>query len=117
MSARRNASSAALKSSKLLGLKEAVSILHTRLKTRTSKSLPRESLRGPRGRQEGLPVQKSAEGLDSSAGELAASLLLEWYRRVRRRLPWRDSPSPYAVWVSEVMLQQTRVETVVPFYL
>src|SRR6266704_1311546 len=40
--------------------------------------------------------------------------LLEWYRRVRRDLPWRRTRDPYAIWVSEVMLQQTRVETVVP---
>jgi A/G-specific adenine glycosylase len=43
--------------------------------------------------------------------------LLAWYRRNARPLPWRNSPSPYAVWVSEVMLQQTRVATVIPFYL
>jgi A/G-specific adenine glycosylase len=44
-------------------------------------------------------------------------LLLPWYRSARRRLPWRESPTPYSVWVSEVMLQQTRVEAVVPHYL
>jgi A/G-specific adenine glycosylase len=43
--------------------------------------------------------------------------LLRWYDRERRDLPWRDeAPDPYAVWVSEVMLQQTRVETVIPYY-
>ena len=45
-----------------------------------------------------------------------AEKLLPWYRQHARRLPWRDHPDPYAVWVSEVMLQQTRVETVVPYY-
>lgn len=35
--------------------------------------------------------------------------LLEWYRDNARRLPWRDEPTAYHVWVSEVMLQQTRV--------
>ncbi len=44
------------------------------------------------------------------------SRLLEWYRRVRRDLPWRRTRDPYAIWVSEVMLQQTRVETVIPYY-
>ena len=33
-----------------------------------------------------------------------------------RRLPWRDQPEPYRVWVSEIMLQQTRVETVLPYF-
>lgn len=42
--------------------------------------------------------------------------LLAWYRRHRRRLPWRDDPQPYRVWVSELMLQQTRVKTVLPFF-
>ena len=42
--------------------------------------------------------------------------LLAWYRRVRRDLPWRRTGDPYAIWVSETMLQQTRVETVIPYY-
>jgi len=42
--------------------------------------------------------------------------LLAWYRRRRRDLPWRRTRDPYAVWISEVMLQQTRVATVVPYY-
>ncbi|MFN2195965.1 MAG: A/G-specific adenine glycosylase [Anaerolineales bacterium] len=45
-----------------------------------------------------------------------ASRLLSWYARHARRLPWRDHPDPYAVWVSEIMLQQTRVETVIPYF-
>ena len=42
--------------------------------------------------------------------------LLYWYRAEGRRLPWRDDPTPYHVWVSEIMLQQTRVEAVKPYY-
>ena len=42
--------------------------------------------------------------------------LLEWYRVNRRILPWREDPRPYRVWVSEIMLQQTRVEAVLPYY-
>jgi len=45
-----------------------------------------------------------------------ASLLLTWFARVRRDLPWRRTRDPYAIWVSEIMLQQTRVETVIPYY-
>src|SRR5579859_1044270 len=42
--------------------------------------------------------------------------LLRWYRRHHRKLPWRATPDPYRIWVSEIMLQQTRVETVRPYY-
>ncbi len=42
--------------------------------------------------------------------------ILAWYAHNRRDLPWRDHPDPYAVWVSEIMLQQTRVETVIPYF-
>ncbi len=42
--------------------------------------------------------------------------LLDWYRAAARDLPWRRNPDPYSVWVSEIMLQQTRVATVVPHY-
>jgi len=42
--------------------------------------------------------------------------LIGWYAEARRDLPWRRSRDPYRVWLAEVMLQQTRVETVVPFY-
>lgn len=42
--------------------------------------------------------------------------LLEWYGRHRRDLPWRRLNDPYAIWVSEIMLQQTRVAAVIPFY-
>lgn len=48
-------------------------------------------------------------------GRLAAALLA-WYRQQGRTLPWRGHPDPYAVWVSEIMLQQTRVETVIPYF-
>ncbi|TFE22861.1 A/G-specific adenine glycosylase [Cohnella luojiensis] len=42
--------------------------------------------------------------------------LLQWYQRERRDLPWRRSRDPYHIWVSEIMLQQTRVETVIPYF-
>jgi A/G-specific adenine glycosylase len=42
--------------------------------------------------------------------------LLAWYAKNKRDLPWRDQPDAYAVWVSEIMLQQTRVETVIPYF-
>jgi A/G-specific adenine glycosylase len=42
--------------------------------------------------------------------------LLAWYQANRRDLPWRRTRDPYSIWVSELMLQQTRVETVIPYY-
>jgi A/G-specific adenine glycosylase len=42
--------------------------------------------------------------------------LTKWYGTAHRRLPWRETRDPYAIWVSEVMLQQTRVEKVLPYY-
>ena len=42
--------------------------------------------------------------------------LAQWYRRNARDLPWRRSRDPYAIWVSEIMLQQTRVAAVIPYY-
>ena len=43
--------------------------------------------------------------------------LLRWFRANARALPWRGTGDPYAVWVSEIMLQQTQIATVTPFYL
>ena len=45
-----------------------------------------------------------------------ATPLLAWYARAKRDLPWRAVNDPYAIWVSEIMLQQTQVETVRPYY-
>ncbi len=45
-----------------------------------------------------------------------AAVLLDWFDAHHRHLPWRSTRDPYRIWVSEVMLQQTRVETVVPYY-
>lgn len=42
--------------------------------------------------------------------------LLEWYRREGRPLPWREEATPYHVWISEIMLQQTRIEAAIPYY-
>ncbi len=50
------------------------------------------------------------------ASRSAGRRLLAWYRRNRRDLPWRRTKDPYAIWVSEMMLQQTRVVAVIPYY-
>lgn len=49
-------------------------------------------------------------------GSIIQSKLLGWYYQSARVLPWRDKPTPYRVWVSEIMLQQTRVEAVKPYF-
>lgn len=43
--------------------------------------------------------------------------LLQWYAAAKRDLPWRGSPTPYGVWISEIMLQQTRVSAVKDYYV
>src|ERR1700690_3557931 len=55
---------------------------------------------------------------DEDSGKICALRirLLEWYEHNRRDLPWRQSSDPYAIWVSEIMLQQTRVAVVVERY-
>lgn len=42
--------------------------------------------------------------------------LLQWYEAHRRDFPWREQPTPYRIWVSEIMLQQTRIEAALPYF-
>jgi A/G-specific adenine glycosylase len=51
-----------------------------------------------------------------TALEQIADRILSWYARHKRDLPWRHTRNPYFIWVSEVMLQQTQVDTVIPYY-
>jgi A/G-specific adenine glycosylase len=60
-----------------------------------------------------MSAPRQLRGLDTAAVRAA---LLRWYRRERRDLPWRRSADPYRIWLSEVMLQQTTVAAVVPYY-
>jgi A/G-specific adenine glycosylase len=66
---------------------------------------------------------KAADGTVPNAAQLSvpqqgwfADQLLGWYRKAQRDLPWRRIRDPYAIWVSEVMLQQTQVATVLDYY-
>jgi A/G-specific adenine glycosylase len=54
--------------------------------------------------------------MKSPANEEITRQILAWYDRNHRELPWRRTRDPYRIWVSEIMLQQTQVETVIPFY-
>ncbi len=60
------------------------------------------------------PVSQSSP--DAATVRFLRQSLLAWYARAKRDLPWRRTRDPYAIWLSEVMLQQTRVETVVPYF-
>ncbi|MBM0742989.1 A/G-specific adenine glycosylase [Phormidium sp. CLA17] len=57
-----------------------------------------------------------SDRLPSSVISALRSTLLNWYSEQGRDLPWRRSRDPYAIWVSEIMLQQTQVKTVIPYY-
>ncbi len=61
-------------------------------------------------------MSDGGDGKMKTVPEKFAEFLLTWYRKNARVLPWREDPSPYHVWVSEIMLQQTRVETVRPYF-
>jgi A/G-specific adenine glycosylase len=62
-----------------------------------------------------LPFDRSVR-YNPQMAMIAGKKLLDWYVKQARDLPWRGQKDPYAIWVSEVMLQQTRVETVIPYY-
>src|ERR1700678_3676094 len=57
-----------------------------------------------------------AHSANTKKGVALRARLLSWYKACRRDLPWRRTRDPYAVWLSETMLQQTRVETAVSYY-
>ena len=54
--------------------------------------------------------------MDTKRLEALSRVLLPWYRRNRRDLPWRATTNPYPIWISEIMLQQTRVAAVLGYY-
>ena len=66
-------------------------------------------------REDGLEMDKPLPVYLDSLDRIAEPLLA-WYDAGRRILPWREEPTPYHVWISEIMLQQTRVEAVKPYY-
>ncbi len=63
-----------------------------------------------------LTKRQDAVALPAAQVAYLQETLLGWYEACRRDLPWRRTRDPYAIWVSEIMLQQTRVETVIPYY-
>src|SRR5688500_16324403 len=63
-----------------------------------------------------MPRLQDAAAPDGAQVAALHEALLSWYAACRRDLPWRRTRDPYAIWVSEIMLQQTRVDTVVPYF-
>jgi len=61
------------------------------------------------------PLEKGGWG-DLNVIKNIQKKTLRWYRKNKRDLPWRRTTDPYAIWVSEIMLQQTQVATVIPYY-
>lgn len=72
----------------------------------TRRSRSREAPRTTKGLPH-LPIRRRATLVNA---------LLDWFRRHGRDLPWRHTLDPYAIWVSEIMLQQTQVKTVIPYW-
>lgn len=78
----------------------------------------------PEGGDSGAGQEKpgsviNGAGQENPARDLLPQIgepLLKWYDKGRRILPWRENPRPYYVWLSEIMLQQTRVEAVKPYF-
>ena len=60
--------------------------------------------------------RETIPSIEDSRSRSDALRLLRWYDGARRELPWRETSNPYEIWVSEIMLQQTRVRTVIPYY-
>ena len=67
-------------------------------------------------RQSTAEANTSGSMTDARTPESLSTTLLAWYDKHRRQLPWREHPTPYRVLLSELMLQQTRVETVKPYF-
>jgi A/G-specific adenine glycosylase len=61
-------------------------------------------------------VNHQKRGTAGNVSDYFAENLLSWYRLEKRDLPWRRTSDPYSIWVSEIMLQQTRVDTVIPYW-
>lgn len=63
-----------------------------------------------------MAKERPAYRLSDSEARHTHAALLAWYEQVKRPLPWRQTCDPYAIWISEIMCQQTRVDTVIPYY-
>jgi A/G-specific adenine glycosylase len=79
-------------------------------------SAKQASLANPGFRRKVTSDGKDRYVIELTPKENIQKRLLQWYKKNKRDLPWRKTRDPYAIWVSEIMLQQTQVETVIPYY-
>jgi len=86
------------------------------LRSPTATSDPRAGLRTTPDPRAGPSLPMPDEAPRAASDPALRRALLRWYDGHRRSLPWRDDRDPYRVWLSEVMLQQTRVATATPYY-
>jgi A/G-specific adenine glycosylase len=85
--------------------------------TEASHDRPKRSSPAPKKSRTAAAPSTGAEAiLLPSEVERVRQALLAWYRRGHRDLPWRRTRDPYAIWISEIMLQQTRVDTVKAYF-
>jgi len=70
----------------------------------------------PRSHRKVISDRKDSYVIGLTSRENIQKGLLEWFKKNKRDLPWRKTKDPYAIWVSEIMLQQTQVTTVIPYY-
>ncbi len=82
----------------------------------TSRNAKRSSVRSPATVDAIESIPHDQIWLDSSWRSRLRKRLLSWFAKHARTLPWRSDPHPYRVWVSEIMLQQTQVATVLPYF-
>ncbi len=71
---------------------------------------------GMRGKSRVTPLSKNPPTLSPARAGAIAQKLSAWFEKNQRPMPWRATREPYRIWLSEVMLQQTRVQTVIPYY-
>ena len=88
--------------------------MRTKCRTRKTK-LKRRRRKSPEWSLESRLVTKELQTLNRRLKRLVP-ILLNWFSANARDLPWRRTRDPYAIWVSEIMLQQTQVKTVIPFW-
>jgi A/G-specific adenine glycosylase len=79
--------------------------------------MPSSTTMAGRSRENQSKTRRNVPTGDTGASKTAFTRpLLRWFGRQARDLPWRRTRDPYAIWISEIMLQQTRVRTVTPYY-
>jgi A/G-specific adenine glycosylase len=91
------------------------------MKRRSVKRAPSRTRTAAHGRRTApLSDQEPSAAVDAAPvteiERSAAAALVNWFSSAKRMLPWRETYDPYAVWISEMMLQQTQVDTVLPYY-